>query len=143
MQSKYFKIEELVSHGVYKRYGNGAWKFLSPQLLSTIDAIREHFNKPMIINNWCFGGNLQQRGLRANKDELVKGKKDYYVSQHCLGNAVDFNIKNLTPKEVFDEIIKYKHKFPYLTRIEDAKDTPTWVHIDCANVDEFTIFNGK
>ena len=141
MQSKHFKIEELVSRGVYKKYGNGAWKFLSPQLLLTIDAIREHFNKPMTINDWCFGGNLQQRGLRANKDEIVVSKTDYYISQHCLGCAVDFNIKGLNSQEVFNEILKNKHKFPYLTRIENVKDTPTWTHIDCANVDEFKIFN--
>lgn len=140
MRSKYFKIQELVSENVYKKYGEKSWEFIDCRLIKVLDLLREHFNKPITVNNWCFGGNLHQRGLRANKDELVANKKDYYISQHCLGKAVDFNVKGLSSEEVYKEILKNKNKFYLISRIENIDSTPTWVHIDCANTDKFIIF---
>lgn len=142
MKSKYFRIEELVSEKVYKRYGEKAWEFIDTRLIKAIDLLREHFNKPITVNNWLWGGNLEQRGLRANKDEIVANKKDLYISQHCLGKAVDFNVKGLSVQEVYNEILKNKDKFYLISRIENIKDTPTWIHIDVANTDKFIIFNG-
>lgn len=141
MKSKYFRIEELVSPELYKEKGEMCWQFIDKGLIQTIDSLREFFDAPITVNNWLYGGNLKQRGLRANKDKIVMDKKNYYVSQHCLGKAVDINIKGYTVKEVYDKIVKHSNKFPYLTRIENINKTPTWVHIDCANVDNFTIFN--
>lgn len=142
MKSKYFKIQELVSKAVYDRYGERAWQFIDIRLIKVIDSLREHFGRPIIINNWLYGGNLQQRGLRANKDPMVQSKKDYYISQHCLGKAVDFNVKGLSVKETYDEILRNKEKFYLISRIENIKDTPTWCHVDVANIEEaFKIFN--
>lgn len=141
MKSKYFKIQELVSEAVYKKYGEKSWEFIDERLIKTLDLLREHFDKPITINNWPFGGNLHQRGLRANKDEIVKSKSDYYISQHCLGKAVDLNVKGMTAQEVYEDILKNKDKFPLISRIENIKNTPTWVHIDVANTDDFKIFN--
>lgn len=144
MVSKYFKIEELVSKKVYKKYGEKSWQFIDPTLIKVIDLIREHFNAPVTINNWLWGGNLEQRGLRTNCDDIVKGKTEtdtLYVSQHCLGRAVDFNVKGFSAAEVFNEIVRNKEKFYLISRIENIKNTPTWCHVDVANVDEFKIFN--
>lgn len=141
MKSKYFKIQELVSRNVYEKYGEKSWEFIDTRLIKVIDLLREHFGKPIIVNNWCFGGNLHQRGLRANQDEIVRNKKDYYISQHCLGKAIDFNVKGMTVEEVYNEILKNKDKFHLISRIENIKDTPTWIHVDVANVDKFKIFN--
>lgn len=144
MKSKHFKIQELVSEAVYKKYGEKSWLFIDEKLIKTLDLLREHFNSPITINNWLWGGELQQRGLRTNLDQLVKDKTNkniMYVSQHVLGKAVDLNVKGLTTQEVYDEIIKNKDKFYLISRLENIKNTPTWVHIDVANQDEFTIFN--
>lgn len=141
MVSKYFKIQELVSEAVYKKYGDKSWEFIDTRLIKVLDLLREHFGKPIIVNNWCFGGNLHQRGLRANQDEIVRNKKDYYISQHCLGKAIDFNVKGMTVEEVYNEILRNREKFYLISRIEDIKATPTWIHIDVANVDKFKIFN--
>lgn len=141
MKSKYFKIQELVSRNVYEKYGEKSWEFIDYRLIKVLDSLREHFNKPIIINDWYFGGNLQQRGLRANYDEMVRNKKDYYISQHCLGKAADLNVKGMTAQDVYEEILKNKDKFYLISRIENIKDTPTWVHVDVANVDKFKIFN--
>lgn len=141
MRSKYFKIQELVSEAVYKKYGEKSWEFIDTRLIKVLDLLREHFNKPITVNNWLWGGDLQQRGLRANKDELVANKEDYYISQHCLGKAIDFTVKGLSAQEVYDEILRNIEKFYLISRIENIKDTPTWVHIDVANIDGFKIFN--
>lgn len=143
MKSKYFKIQELVSEEVYNKYGENAWQFIDEKLIYTIDTVREFFDEPIIVNNWLWGGTLKQRGLRANKDPLVANKKGYYISQHCLGKAVDFNVKDLTSEEVYNLILQNKDRFPYLKRIENIQYTPTWVHIDVANTnsDDLIIFN--
>lgn len=132
---KHFKIEELVSPGVYKKYGEKAWEFFNPLILKDIDFLRELFKAPITINNWCYGGNYKESGLRANKDEMVKGKSDYYLSAHCLGNAFDIKVKGFTPKQVFDIILKNQDKFN-ITRIEDIETTGKlgYVHIDISNI---------
>ena len=146
MKSKYFKIQELVSKQTYEKYGEKSWMFLDERLILTLDALREYFNAPITVNNWLWGGNLQQRGLRTNCDEIVKNKTlkgSLYVSQHCLGKAVDFNVKNHTVKDVYKVILENPKAFPYIKRIENINKTPTWVHIDIANTENenIIIFN--
>ena len=143
MVSKYFKIQELVSEAVYKKYGEKSWEFIDTKLIKVLDLLREHFNRPITVNNWLWGGALEQRGLRTNLDELVKNKTEkgtLYISQHILGKAVDFNVKGLSSEEVYKEILKNKNKFYLISRIENIDSTPNWVHIDCANADKFIIF---
>ena len=146
MKSKYFKIQELVSKQTYEKYGEKSWIFLDERLILTLDALREYFNAPITVNNWLWGGNLQQRGLRTNCDEIVKNKtlkNSLYVSQHCLGKAVDFNVKNHKVKDVYKVILENPKAFPYIKRIENINKTPTWVHIDIANTENenIIIFN--
>lgn len=145
MKSKYFKIQELVSKEVYKKYKEKAWEFIKPEIILFLDSIREFYGKPVIVNNWLYGGNLKQRGLRANKDEIVADKKGYYVSQHCLGSAVDFNVQGVSPEEVAKHILDNEaHYRNFISRLENPKQTPTWTHIDCANTEnkeKIIIFN--
>lgn len=133
---KHFKIQELVSPDVYKKYGEKAWSFFNPLLLKDLDFLRELFNSPITVNNWSYGGNYKESGLRANKDSIVATQSGYYVSQHCLGNAVDIKVKNYSPQKVFELIIKNQDKLN-ITRIEDIETTGKkgYVHIDIANVD--------
>lgn len=132
---KYFKIQELVSPGVYNKYGEKAWEFFNPLILKDLDYLRELFGVPITINNWCYGGGYKESGLRANKDNIVKEKNDYYLSAHCLGNAFDIKVKNHTPKQIFDIILK-NQKDLNITRIEDIETTGKlgYVHIDITNI---------
>lgn len=144
MKSKYFKIQELVSKQVYEKYGEKCWEFINPKIIMFLDTLRNDLNKPIVVNNWLWKGSFQQRGLRANKDPLVLDKKGLYCSQHCFGNAVDFDVQGMGTKEVYDYIIKnYSNYKDYITRIENINSAPTWIHVDCANTDkdELIIFN--
>ena len=89
-----------------------------------------------------YGRNLHQRGLRANKDEIVESKTGYYISQHCLGKAADFHVVGMTIREVYDHILNNRELYPYIKRIENISKTPTWIHIDVANTEsnDITIF---
>lgn len=137
MKNKYFKIQEFVSKPVYDKYGDKCWEFLNPKIISFINILREDLGKPITINDWLWGGQFQQRGLRANKDPMVVSKKDFYLSQHCLGNALDFNVKGMTTKEVQEYIVKNYDKYKnYITRMESLESSPTWVHIDCSNTNK-------
>lgn len=127
---KNFDIRELVCPHCYERFGEKSWQFLSTQILSTLYTLRyEVFQQPIIVNNWHKDGKYDERGLRCNICPLVKNKKSIYLSAHCLGMAIDFNVGNLKSEEVFP-VLKYNaHRFEYPIRVE--KDTNGWTHIDC------------
>lgn len=145
MKSKYFRIEELVSKQVYEKYKEKCWEFIKPEIILFLDNIREFYKKPVIVNNWLYGGNLSQRGLRTNQDPIVKEKNSLYVSQHCLGGAVDFNVQGVSPEEVAKHIIDNQEYYRnFISRLENPKQTATWTHVDCANTEDeekIIIFN--
>lgn len=124
-----FNIKELVCEHCYNRFKEGAWQFLSTELLSTLYTLRYViFNKPITINTWHKGGQFSQRGLRCNMCQLVNNKSSIYLSAHCLGKAIDFNVEGLTSNEVGDIIKQNVNLFEYPVRLE--KDTDGWSHID-------------
>lgn len=126
--SKYFKLKELVCPHCYAKFGESSWQFISTELLSALYILRTIvINKPMLVNH----GNLTQRGLRCNMCDLVKNKKNIYLSAHCLGKAIDFNVNDLTIQECHQLIKDNLDKFEYPIRLEDIQSAPTWVHIDC------------
>lgn len=128
---KYFKIHELVSPAVYAYFGEFAWKFLNQDVLRDIDTLREIWGKALIINNYAWGGSYKESGLRCNTDSIVRAKKTPYLSGHVLGRA--FDIKPEYMKDLPDLIkcvqLNY-HKFLTISRMENPKSTPTWLHLD-------------
>lgn len=124
-----FNIKELVCPHCYEKFGEKSWQFLSTELLSILYTLRyEIFKAPITVNTWHNRGNFSQRGLRCNVCELVKSKKSIHLSAHCLGKAIDFNVKNLDSKEVAQMIRLHKDEFQYPIRLE--KNTSGWTHID-------------
>lgn len=140
---KHFGIKELVSKIVFDRWGEKAWMFFDPDILEDLDTIREHFGTAIIINNWCFGGDLTQCGLRSNLDPLVKNTKSLYLSAHCMGKAFDLHATNGKNKELFNVVYNLilQKKLKKIKRLEDFKSTPTWVHVDEYQIDNSIIFS--
>ena len=144
---QYFKVQELVCSHCYKKFGERSWQFLSKELLSILYTLRvEIFKKPMTINTWHNNGQFSQRGLRCNMCQLVKSKNNVYLSAHCLGKALDFNVQGMTNKEVHDTIKANLDKFEYPIRLEDISSAPTWCHIDVlpnlSSSEKLTVFKG-
>jgi hypothetical protein len=141
MQTKHFNLKELINPNIYERYGDHAWKFLNPLILSSIDALREAIDSPIIINDWQWGGNYKDSGMRE-----VDSSVGASYSMHKFGNAMDLKFPESSVDIVYDYILD-NQEYWYdigIRRIENIKYTPTWVHIDCSNtdlLDKIVIFN--
>jgi hypothetical protein len=134
MIDSYYDIKELVCPHVYEKYKDFAWNFFDPRLLIMINTIRDRINKQIMVNNWALGGEFSQRGLRCPKCSIVQAKKnDLYMSAHCLGKGVDFDVQGLVAEEVRLWIVQQKSWWPYPMRLE--RDV-NWVHLDLYNSEE-------
>lgn len=144
--TKYFKVQELVCPHVYSRFGDTAIQFFDKGILDTLLFIREHIGMPIYINNWMWGGNKSQRGLRCNVCALVKEKTSLekpYLSAHLLGRGIDFNVKGMSAEEVRNWLEDMKNGLPCKIRVEDEV---SWVHIDTSSYgmgsNKITYFKG-
>jgi hypothetical protein len=128
----YFSIRELVDEEVFNRFGNGAWRFLDDKLLDCLLIIRRNLRKPITVNNWAWGGQFSQRGLRHNNSPMVKKKTKAYLSAHCLGKAVDFDVEGMTAIEVREWIVANSELFPCNLRLENLLNGKpiSWCHLD-------------
>jgi hypothetical protein len=76
------------------------------------------------------GGNFSQRGLRSNLSPIVKEKtslEKLYMSAHCQGMGVDFDVKGMSAEEVRKWIVDNKIFLPHPIRLESDVN---WVHLD-------------
>lgn len=131
----HFKVQELVPQSVYMDLGQGGLMLLDARILWTIDAIRDAYSVPVIVNNWGDGGPFDQRGFRTFVDPKTR------YSPHRFGRAVDLDIEGVTAEQ-FRGTVKaggLKKELMYVTRIEDGV---TWVHLDNVNtgIDGITFF---
>ena len=130
---KYFDLREVVSKKVFERYGQQSWQFLDPRLLAVVVWLRKGMGIPLVCNNWANGGNLSQRGFRANLDPLVASKTKagkLYCSAHCRGQAIDLSSGKMTAEQMRRWIRQHREDLPYPVRME--KDV-NWLHLDVAN----------
>jgi hypothetical protein len=107
-------------------------RFIDRPLISDIQKIREHFNKPLIINNQVFNW----RGLRTPDYDRFNPN-----SMHAWWRAFDFHIVGVDVEEVRQYIIKHRDKlFPNIKAIEDKVN---WIHVDSRFLkqDELLVFN--
>ena len=125
--SEYFDVKELVCPHTYKKHGEASWQFLDTDWLHSLLVIRRDIlQAPMA----CNGGSYTQRGLRCNICDLVKDKKNNYLSAHILGKAGDFSVKGMTAEEARQKIKKQGGLLPCNIRIEGGV---TWLHFDTIN----------
>jgi len=121
---QYFNIKELVCNHTYARWGEQAWQFLDTAYLWCLLVIRRDIlQAPMTCNykdHW-------QRGLRCNQCELVKTKKQVYLSAHILGKAGDFTVSGMTAEQARNQIKIYADLLPCAIRLEAGV---SWLHFD-------------
>jgi hypothetical protein len=120
----YFQISELVCPHTHSKWGERAWQFLDSDFLACLLIIRRDILKvPMVCNTKT----STQRGLRCNRCDLVKDKKNVYLSSHILGKAGDFTCKGMTAQEARSKIRNNAHLLPCNIRLENGV---SWLHFD-------------
>ena len=121
-----FKVQEFVPKEVFDAMGSHAIHLIDFKIIRIACYLRTHFNAPIIINTWHYGGTLQERGYRLPTS--TTGAKG---SQHKYGKAIDFNVQGI-PSDHVNEIIRNNPGFYNIgiRRIENYNNTPTWTHID-------------
>jgi len=126
-----FDIREFIPPEIFTIYGSSSTWFISPQLITLAQFIRDYFGTSLTINTWHRGGVFKERGYRTPGS--TTGSK---FSQHKRGAAIDFTIKGLTADEVRRTILDNQQVFlaQGLTTIEDEEFAPTWVHADIRHV---------
>jgi len=124
MLSSHFSLKEMIRSETATR--KGIDNTPSPEHLANLSAVcknilepvREHFKKPVQINS-------AYRGPRLNK--AVGGSAK---SQHCNGEAVDFEIDGLSNLELAEWVSKYTNFDQLILEFYDPKEGPNsgWVH---------------
>ena len=129
---KYFSIEELVDATVARKYGRRAWRFFDRRLLDSILWVRINIDASITVNNWKWGGQFDERGLRTNISPLVRKKTGLYLSAHLRGAALDFDVKGYTAPEVREWLKDHAPELPHKIRLEDSLNGKalSWVHLD-------------
>lgn len=132
---KHFKVQELVGRKTYQAHGDRAIRFIDKNLIRCLEIIREGLGKPITVNNWHYGGRLEQRGLRDNTQSILRNKTHkgiLYLSAHCLGKAVDFDVKDMEAEKVREWIKANENLFPCKIRLEHKAGGKliSWVHLD-------------
>ena len=123
---KFFDISELVCDHTYKKWGEKAWQFLDTNLLWCLLIIRRDIVK---LPLYCNGKNAHQRGLRCNMCDMVKSKKEVYLSSHIFGKALDLTcgVPSMTAEKMRRLIKDNADLFPCNIRIEG---NVSWLHFD-------------
>lgn len=121
---KFFQVRELVCEHTHSRWGERSWQFLDTSFLACLLIIRRDILQvPMTCNH----DGANQRGLRCNRCQIVKEKKDVYLSSHILGKAGDFTCTGLTAQEARSRIRNNAHLLPCNIRMEGGV---SWLHFD-------------
>jgi len=119
-----FQLEELVHPDIYEKCGDRSADFLHPMLAPTVQDIRDEFGR-LIINDWLWGGRFESSGLR-----LPHGTVGAMLSAHKFGTAADLKFDDADPQQVQSYILTNIDKWPHITRMENAKKTKTWLHLE-------------
>lgn len=130
MISKNFDLRELVHPAIYNhpRIGARCADFLNINLAPTLEAIRHNFSDIIMINNWHTGGTFENSGLRDWHNPIGAG-----YSSHYYGNTADCKFKIHTPVHVYQVILNNQDMYPYITRMESAEKTVSWLHVEVGN----------
>lgn len=135
----HFHLGEYVPREVYERFGDKAERFISPRMIYTSNQIRTYFNRPTLINNWMFRGQLNYRGLRMLPvtHDPATGKPFAVLGEHYFGTTFDCHVVDIPAEELYNEILDNRRVFPYITRM---KLYNTFVHIETLESDVYNDF---
>jgi hypothetical protein len=120
-----FKTQELVPQAIYNQRKDMAIQLMDSRIIRFIDTLRDKLGKPIVINDWCFGGKNHQRGLRTESSTYYKR-----FSQHTYGRALDFNVVGMDSDDVRQYILEHRNE-DWCKDIMFMETGISWVHVDC------------
>lgn len=130
----YFDIDELVCDHTLAKWGEKSWQFLDTDFLHCLLIVRRDIIRmPM----YCNSRSAHQKGLRCNLCQLVKEKKEVYLSPHLQGKAGDLTCPYMSAENMRQKIKASAHLLPCQIRIERGV---SWLHFDTRPTENF---NGK
>lgn len=140
-ECKRFAIYELVPKELYEMMGPNTgvlWNLFDENLLLGLDWIADRYSPKdgVTINDWYWGGEFSQSGLRTTKSEYYSS-----TSMHSVGMAADMKFKNITAEEIREDLRQLKYA-PLITRVENKV---SWLHVDTkpTEVKELVFFDPK
>lgn len=113
--NKYFKKEEFKCHCGCALPQN----IPNDELLKCLTEIREHFNAPLIVKS-------AYRCVKHN--EKIGGAK---ASRHLVGDAVDFVIKGVKTKDVYEYVEQNYQNHGVACKLNKSNEYAGFVHFDC------------
>jgi hypothetical protein len=126
--TKHFAIEEIVHPEYIEDHGRvkmvNVFKRYAPLTLEGLETLREWVDESIIINDYKYGGSFINSGLRHPNFPLGSP-----LSAHYFMLAMDCKFKNRSVKDVQQDILNNQDAHPLITRMEDYRDTPTWLHV--------------
>jgi len=127
----HFHVEELVHPEYIEQYGREKmikvmrdYGYATP-MLEGIEQLRSFLgDESIIINDWKFGGGRVDSGLRWRGISLGSP-----LSGHMWMLSTDSKHKDRNIKDIQEDILNSQTLHPHIVRMEDYRDTPTWLHI--------------
>lgn len=130
----HFHIEELVHPQYIADHGGNKMvrvmhRYAQPMLVG-LERLREYTDASVIVNDYKFGGSYINSGLRHRAAPF--GAE---LSAHYFMMATDSKHKGRSIKDLQESILMDAHQHPNIVRMEDYRDTPTWLHVQwgCRN----------
>lgn len=124
---KYFTIHELVDPYFLKYPEQTLWSRFHAPYLMALDRLRERYGR-MVINGSFNGQTYTQSGAR--RFDTTLGAE---LSLHKFWAAFDTKYYDVTPEEVMMDILANEHLWDVIGRMEDARVTLSWLHLDFGN----------
>ena len=136
---KYFQLYEIIPKSTFYAQGEEAWGLLTPELLYSLEGLRDFLGCPVSVNNWWNNTSSYARQYCGYRPpECTVGAE---FSQHKLGNAADCHIKGADYDQLRLHIMENKDDERLIKIMRLEADVP-WIHLDCLFVKErIRLFN--
>lgn len=125
---EFFAVNELVPPSVYEHRGERSIQLFDTNALKLIDWLRDRYGAAT-INDWAWGGNFSQSGLRTVEFYGTPIKYFSSFSQHKYGRAFDLKFNGMSAEEVRLDL-KLNWESLGLGFPITIEDDVSWLHVD-------------
>lgn len=135
----HFYLDEMFPKSICDSEGISATSRMDNRMFKIADTFRDIIGRPVWINNWLHGGDIDEAGWRdpntttgASKSahkQIWKGigtQKGLLVSQ-----ALDFHVSQMSGQQLYNIVVAHAKTFFDLgvTQMEHYQITPGWCHL--------------